>query len=95
MSVREMSNLKNRLTGTEICKVIWRFKKSVLIRPIRDIHANLVVLAIVVVLSILDILPIVANSTMSLTTTMTMAPVFHRYDSIAGILLGVVNVTAH
>ena len=58
MSVREMSNLKNRLTGTEICKVIWRFEKSVLIRPIRDIHANLVVLAIDVVLAILEVLPL-------------------------------------
>ena len=26
---------------------------------------------------------------------MTTAPVFHGYDSIAGILLGVVSVTAH
>ena len=32
---------------------------------------------------------------MSLTMTMTTAPVFHGYDSIAGILLGVESVTAN
>ena len=36
-----------------------------------------------------------ANSTMSSTMTMTTAPVFHRYDSIFGILLGVESVTAN
>ena len=41
------------------------------------------------------VLPIVADSTMSLTKTMTTtASVFPGYDSIAGILLGVMSVTA-
>ena len=39
--------------------------------------------------------PSFANSTMSLTMTMTTAPVFHGYDSIAGIRLGVENVVAN
>ena len=58
-----------------------------LIRPIPAIHANLVVLAIV------GVLHIVAG-TMPLMMTMTTAPVFHGYDSISGIRLGVVSVTA-
>ena len=80
MSVREMPNKKNRLTGKEICKVISTTHESVLIRP---------VLAIDVVLAMVGVLPIVANSTMTLTMTMTTAPVFHRYDSTVIILLGV------
>ena len=48
-----------------------------------------------VVLAIVGVLPIVANSTMSLTMTMTTAPVFHRYDSIVGNLLGVESVIAN
>ena len=67
---------------------------SVLIRSSPPIRANLVVLAIGVVLPFVGVIPIVAGSTMSLTMTMTTAPVFHGYDSIAGILLGVVSVTA-
>ena len=73
----------------------WRLKKSVLIRPIPAIHANLIFLAIDVVLAIVGFLPIVANSTMSLTVTMTTAPLFHRYDSIVGILLGIESVIAN
>ena len=67
----------------------------VYIRPIPAIHAHLVVLAIDVVLAIVVVLPIVAGSTMSVMMTMTTAPVFHGYDSIASILLGVVSATAH
>ena len=45
---------KNRLTGKEICKVTWRFiANSRLIRSIPAIRANLVVLAIDVVLFLL------------------------------------------
>ena len=90
LSVPEMSNKKNRLT----CQVVWRFKKSVLTRSSPAICANLVVLAVGVVLPIVGVLPIVAVSTVSLTMTITTAPVFHGYDSIAGIRLGVVSVTA-
>ena len=50
----------NRLTGKEICKVTWRFRKSVLIRSIPAIPANLVVLAMHVVLAILEV-PTTAN----------------------------------
>ena len=32
---------------------------------------------------------------MSLTRTMTTAPVFHRYDTVAGIRLGVENIVAN
>ena len=39
---------------------------------------------LVVVLATVEVLPIVANSTMSLTMTMTTTPVY-GYDSIAGI----------
>ena len=58
------------------------------------IHANLVVLAIDVVLAVVGVLPIVAISIMSFTMTMT-TPVFHGYDSIAGILLGVESAIAN
>ena len=84
------------MTGEEICKVTLAiFRKSVLIRPIPAIHANLAVLAVDVVLAIVGVLPIVADSTMSLTMTMTTAPVFHRFDSIVYILLGVESVIAN
>ena len=43
-----------------------------------------------VVLAIVGVLPIVADTTMSL--TMTTAPVFHRFDSSVSILLGVESV---
>ena len=36
---------KNRLTGEEICTVIWTFQKSVFIRLVLVIHTNLVVFA--------------------------------------------------
>ena len=56
MSVREISCLKNnRPTGKEICKVTWRLRKSLLIRPIPAIRANLVVLATGVVLAIVGV----------------------------------------
>ena len=45
----------NRLTGKEICKVTWRFRKSVLIREKTAILANVVVLAIDVVLAIVGV----------------------------------------
>ena len=64
----------------------WRLKKSAAIRPIPAIRANHVFLAIDAVL------PIVADSTMSL--TMTTTPVFHGYDSIADNRVGLVSVTA-
>ena len=48
----------------------------------------------VVILATVEVLPIVANSTMSLTMTMTTAPVFHGYDSIADILFGVESAVA-
>ena len=69
---------KKKLTGKDICT--WRSRKSVLIRPIPAVKANLVVLVIV------GVLPIVAGSTMSFMMTMATAPVFHGRDSIAGIL---------
>ena len=46
MSVREMNKKKKRLNGKEIYKVTWRFRKSVLMRPIPAICANLAVFAI-------------------------------------------------
>ena len=95
MSVRETSNKKLTDWQRNLQCDLWQFRKSVLIRPIPAIHADLVDLAIDVVLTIVGVLPIVANSTMSLTRTTTTAPVFHRYDSIVGILLGVESVIAN
>ena len=46
-------------------------------------------------LATVEVLPIVAHFTISLTMTMTTAPVFHGYDSIAGIRLGVESVIAN
>ena len=79
-------NAKQKSTGKDTMqKKVGRFKKSVLIRPIPATHANLVVLATVVVLPIVGVLPTIAG--------FTTAPVFHGYDSIAGIRLGVVRAT--
>ena len=50
---------------------------------------NLVVLAIDVVLAIVGVFPLLRI------LSMTTPPVFHRYDSIVGILLGVENVIAN
>ena len=49
------------------------------------------------VLATVKVLPIVAYPTTSLTMTMTMttAPVFHGYDSIAGIRLAVESLIAY
>ena len=53
------------------------------------------VILLVFVLATVEVLPIVANSTTSLTMTMTTAPVFHGYDSIAGIRLAVESLFAN
>ena len=50
---------------------------------------------LVATLATVEDFPSVANSTMSLTMTMTTTPVFHGYASIAGIRLEVENVVAN
>ena len=50
---------------------------------------------LVFVLATVEVLPIVAYSTTSLTMTMTTAPVFQGYDSIAGIRLAVESLIAN
>ena len=55
MSVREINYEQNRLATNEICKVTWRVRVSVLIRPIPAIRPYLVALVIGVVLAIVGI----------------------------------------
>ena len=53
------------------------------------------ILSFLFTLASVEVLPIVANSTMSLTMKMTTALLFHGYDSIADIRLEVENVVAN
>ena len=86
MSVREIHSKKNnRLTGKEICKVTWLFSKSVLIREKTAIRANLVVLAIDVVLAIGGVPTKLAR--------MKMKPAIHKFVANFDIAIEVANVT--
>ena len=53
------------------------------------------VILLVFFFATVEVLPIVAYSTISLTMTMTTAPVFQGYDSIAGIRLAVESLIAN